>query len=266
MKEKILNALTTECPWRDTLYWYDTVDSTNTLAKQLAKEGAAHGTVLIAGAQSAGRGRLGRSFSSPAGMGVYLSVILRPGCKPEELMHLTCAAGLAACDGVNRAAGILPEIKWANDLVFEGRKLGGILTELGIDSASGTVEYGIIGIGINCNQAPQDFPEEISGIATSLKMITGASCSPAHLAASLVETLFEMSQNLFSGGSEIMSRYRERCITVGKDVQLIRGEDIRYGTALDVDDQGGLLVRFRDGSVETVSSGEISIRGMYGYL
>ena len=181
MKNKILSQFTTECPWRDTLYWYDTVDSTNTLAKQLAKEGAAHGTVLIAGAQSAGRGRLGRSFSSPAGMGVYLSVILRPGCKPEELMHLTCAAGLAACDGVNRAAGIHPEIKWANDLVFEGRKLGGILTELGIDSATGTVAYAIIGIGINCNQAPQDFPEEISGIATSLKMITGASCSPAHL-------------------------------------------------------------------------------------
>ena len=266
MKNEILSQFTTECPWRDTLYWYDTVDSTNTLAKQLAKEGAAHGTVLIAGAQSAGRGRLGRSFSSPAGMGVYLSVILRPGCKPEELMHLTCAAGLAACDGVNRAAGIHPEIKWANDLVFEGRKLGGILTELGIDSATGTVAYAIIGIGINCNQAPQDFPEEISGIATSLKMITGASCSPAHLAASLVETLFEMSQTLFSGESEIMSRYRERCITVGKEVQLIRGENIRYGTALDVDNRGGLLVRFRDGSVETVSSGEISIRGMYGYL
>ena len=94
-------------------------------------------------------------------------------------MHLTCAAGLAAYDGVNRAAGILPEIKWANDLVFEGRKLGGILTELGIDSATGTVAYAIIGIGINCNQAPQDFPEEISGIATSLKMITGTPCSPA---------------------------------------------------------------------------------------
>ena len=116
--------MTTECPWRDTLYWYDTIDSTNTRAKEMAKEGAPEGTVLIAGNQTGGRGRLGRSFSSPEGMGVYLSAILQPDCKAEQLMHLTCAAGVAACKAVEKAGGIYPGIKWINDLVCGKEKVG----------------------------------------------------------------------------------------------------------------------------------------------
>ena len=124
MKDKILHHLTTECPWRDTLYWYDTIDSTNTRAKQLAKEGAPHGTVLIAGHQTGGRGRMGRTFQSPAGAGVYLSVILRPNCEPAQLMHLTCAAGVAMMDAVEAVSGIRPQVKWINDLVIHSKKTG----------------------------------------------------------------------------------------------------------------------------------------------
>ena len=266
MKEKILSQFTTECPWRDTLYWYDTIDSTNTQAKAMAKEGAPHGTVLVAGHQSAGRGRMGRSFSSPKGMGVYLSVILRPNCTPERLMHLTCATAVAGCTAVENTFGLIPGIKWTNDLVCGKKKLGGILTELSVDSATGLVVWAVVGIGINCNQQPSDFPAEVQNMATSILQLTGSPCAPFRLAAALTEALYEMGNCLLSEKTRWMDAYRNRCITLGKDIMLVRGEDIQYGNALDVDDDGGLLVRFANGEERVVSSGEVSVRGMYGYL
>ena len=266
MKNTILAQFTTECPWRDTLYWYDTVDSTNARAKVLAKEGAPHGTVLIAGSQTGGRGRLGRSFSSPDGMGVYLSVILRPNCKPEKVMHLTCAAGVAACRAVEQVSGIRPGIKWINDLVCRKKKLGGILSELGFDPVTGNVAYAIVGIGINCLQKTEDFPEELQPVATSLRELTDTCCSPARLAAALVEALYAMDNALFSKKQQLMDDYRHRCITLGQEIKVLQSENIRYGTAEDIDADGGLIVRFNDGTVQTVDSGEVSIRGMYGYV
>ncbi len=265
MKQKVLSHLTTECPWRDTLYWYDTIDSTNTKAKQMALQGAPHGTVLLAGSQTGGRGRMGRSFSSPDAMGVYLSVILRPGCTPDRLMHLTCAAAVACCQAVESAAGISPQIKWINDLVCGSRKLGGILTELSFD-AQGLVDFAVIGIGINCRQQKEDFPEELQELATSLAMITGRDFSPAQLAAALIESLYKMSARLLTETKQILDTYRRRCITLGKEVKILHPEHIRCGTAIDLSDDGALIVRLCDGSTETVHSGEVSVRGMYGYL
>lgn len=266
MKQDILNYLQTECPWRDTLYWYDEIDSTNTVAKRLAKNGAPHGTVLVAGRQTAGRGRLGRQFSSPEGMGVYLSVILRPGCPASELMHLTCAAAVAACRAVSAACGFTPQVKWINDLVCGSKKLGGILTELSVDSATGQTDYAIIGIGINCRQEKADFPEELQDMAVSVKQITGAVCSPAKVAAALTEALHKISDSLLSDKLALMDEYKQLCMTLGKDVLLVRGDEKRYATALDLGEDGGLIVRYPDGTEETVSSGEVSVRGMYGYL
>jgi len=264
MKSKILSHITAECPWRDTLYWYDALDSTNLRAKECAKTGAPHGTVIVAGSQTDGRGRIGRSFASPAG-GVYLSVILRPNCTPDKLMHLTCAAAVAGCKAVEKASGICADIKWTNDLVYGKKKLGGILTELGL-SNDGIVDYAIVGIGINCCQKAADFPLELQSMITSVSEIANTSCSPAKFAASLIEALYEMDQNLLSGKKAIMDTYRQRCITVGKEIAVLRGEDISYGTALDLDEDGGLLVQFTNGTVKTVTSGEVSVRGMYGYL
>ncbi len=265
MKQEILSYLTTECPWRDTLYWYESIDSTNTRAKELAKAGAPHGTVLIAAAQTGGRGRMGRSFSSPGGMGVYLSVILRPDCRPEKLMHLTCAAGVAACKAIEQTAGICPDIKWANDLIWNRKKLGGILTEMSI-GAAGTVDFAIIGIGINCCQKNTDFPKPLQHMATSIQEATGTVCSPARLAAALVETLYVMDHMLLAKKDQLMAFYRGRCITLGQEISLLQTDAVRHGTALDIDADGGLLVRFSDGTVEAVCSGEVSVRGMYGYL
>ena len=264
MKEQILSKLSAECPWRGTLHWYPDIDSTNTQAKLLAKAGAPHGTVLVAGHQTGGRGRMGRTFQSPDGQGVYLSVILRPNCMPAQLMHLTCAAGVAMMQAVEAVSGIRPQMKWINDLVVDRKKLGGILTEMSVDK--GLVDYAVVGIGINCLQQPEDFPPEIAGLATSLSLAAGHPITPAKLAAAMVEALWKMDRTLFSEKAQLMAEYKENCITLGKEIQVIRQEQIRRGKALDLDAEGGLLVQYEDGSVETVSSGEVSVRGMYGYL
>lgn len=266
MKQDILKNLSAECPWRDTLHWFDAISSTNAVAKEMAAAGAPHGTVLIAGAQTAGRGRLGRSFASPAGMGVYMSIILRPNSAAEQLMHLTCAAAVAMCDAVEKVSGLRPGIKWINDLVIGKRKLGGILTELSLVPGTDRVAYAIIGIGINCLQKPEDFPPELQNMAISLSDAAGRPISPATLAAAMVQALWEMDKQLLTGRDAIMARYREECITLGKDILVVRGDASRHGSALSLTQDGGLLVRYEDGSTEIVQSGEVSIRGMYGYL
>ncbi len=264
MKETIRSYLPAECPSRDTLYWFDTLDSTNTYAKELSSAGAPHGTVVIAGHQTLGRGRMGRSFHSPAGLGLYLSMILRPRCKPEELMHLTCACGVAACNAVENAAGIRPGIKWTNDLVIGNRKLGGILTELSLQD--GLVNSAILGIGINCGHELSDFPEDLRSFVTSLKLATGDNISPARLAGDLISALWEMDKNLLSNKPALMDAYRRDCITVGKDISILRGDSVSYAKALDIDADGGLIVETADGVRQTVQSGEVSVRGMYGYI
>lgn len=250
-------------PWRNRIHYFPTIDSTNTYAKQLARDGAPEGTIVIADHQTGGRGRMGRSFSSPAGMGIYLSVILRPDCLPEALMHLTCAAGLAASDAVCAVTDRCPGIKWTNDLILARLKLGGILTELSVDAHTRKVEWAIIGIGINCCQRPEDFPPEIREIAISLGL------SPAdrpRLIAALIQTLFTTNHGILTKKAEIMEQFRARCVTIGQEISILRGDQVSHGTALSVDDEGGLLVRLTDGSLTTVTSGEVSIRGMYGYL
>lgn len=261
--QKMPHALLSGHPWADFIQYFDTIDSTNTYAKKLAAEGAPEGTVIVAGHQTGGRGRLGRSFSSPAGMGVYLSVILRPDCPPEELMHLTCAAGLAASDAVADVTGRCPGIKWTNDLILARRKLGGILTELLVDPATGKAAWAVVGIGINCCQKSTDFPPEIRNIAISLGL---SSRQRPQLAAALIRRLYAMRQGLFAEKRAIMDAFCSRCVTIGQEISILRGDAVGHAKAMGVDENGGLLVRFSDGREETVTSGEVSIRGMYGYL
>lgn len=266
MKDQITNLLRESCPWQDSLLWFDSIDSTNTAAKILAQQGASQGTVLIADHQTGGRGRRGRSFHSPVGTGIYMSVILRPGCFPGQLMHLTCAAAVAMCDAVEQVVGIRPGIKWTNDLVCGKRKIAGILTELGF-CRDDSVDYAIIGIGINCNQNEQDFPEEIRSIAGSLRSVTGHEVSRAALAAAMMDAFYRMNQILLTEKDSIMNRYRRDCITLNREISLLRADGtVRRGYAVDIDPDGGLVVDFPDSGRESVSSGEVSVRGMYGYL
>lgn len=262
MKHTILSHLPGDFPWQ--VHWFQTIDSTNSEAKRMALSGAPHGTVLIAGHQSGGRGRMGRSFSSPAGMGLYLSVILRPQCTAQTLMHLTCAAGIAASNAVSKVCHIYPGLKWINDLVVQNKKLGGILTEMSVDAKTGLVEYAIIGIGINCLHAAEDFPPELRQVAISLKM---CGCQPdmGKLAAGLIVSLYEMNDALHDRAA-VMAAYRRNCITLGKEIAMLKSGQTQLGTALDVDDAGALVVQLPDGSVQTVNSGEVSVRGLYGYI
>lgn len=256
MKEQILSFLPEQFPWRDTIHCFDTIDSTNTRAKELAAGGAPHGTVLIADSQTGGRGRMGRNFESPKGTGIYLSVILRPGCSGQDLMHLTCAVGVAVCNAAEAVCGIRPRLKWINDLILGNKKLGGILTELSLDSR-GNVNYAVIGIGINVNATPCG----ISEIATSLRE-AGLSVDRNRLIAAILQKLERMSVT----DTSVVTQYRKDCLTLGQQVCVIRPDSLSYGTAVDIDEQGGLLVRDSDGNLQTVNSGEVSIRGMYGYV
>lgn len=264
MKQQILSHLPGDFPWQ--VHWFDTIDSTNDRAKAMAESGAPHGTVLIAGQQDKGRGRMGRSFSSPAGCGIYLSVILRPGCQAQQLMHLTCSAGVAMCDAVESVTGQRPGLKWINDLVMNGRKLGGILTELSVAPQTGMVRYAIVGIGLNCKQAPLDFPPEIRDIAISLETATGCCIDNAKMAAAMIAALFRMDQQLLSQQGKILSQYARDCVTIGKEIMVYKGEQSYPGKAVGIDSEGGLLVTFPDGTTQSVNSGEVSVRGMYGYL
>lgn len=261
-----LLALPGSCPWLDNIHHYAVTDSTNTQAKLLAKQGAPHGTVLLADSQTGGRGRMGRSFVSPAGLGIYLSVILRPDCPPDRLMHLTCAVAIAMCDAIEEAASFRPGVKWINDLVYDGRKLGGILTELSLDTATGLTEYAVVGIGINCNQQPSDFPPELQNMAGSLQMVTGQSVDRDKLAAAMITALHRMDSLLLTQKSHLMARYRADCITLGQDVAVHAADALWHGKAVGMDADGALLVQRPDGSICAVGSGEVSVRGLYGYI
>lgn len=266
MKETILSNVSADYPWKSHFHWFDEIDSTNDRLKIMARQGAPHGTVLIADRQSGGHGRMGRSFHSPGGVGIYFSILLRPQCQPGELMHLTCATAVAMCDAIEAATGFRPGIKWTNDLVSGKRKLGGILTELGL-SSKGTVDYAIIGIGINCCQKQTDFAPDIQNIAASLEMVTGQEIDRAQVAGSMMDHLYHMDKILLTDKAAILDRYRKGCITIGQEVSLLRvGETVRHGKAIGMDDDGALLVEFADGHTEAVNSGEVSVRGMYGYL
>lgn len=265
MKEQIFQVLSPEYPWKDRFHFFPEIGSTNDTLAEMARQGAPHGTVLLADRQTSGRGRLGRSFLSPAGVGIYMSILLRPSCRPQELMHLTCATAVAMCDAVETAVGLRPGIKWTNDLVAGRRKLAGILTKLSL-TPQGTVDWAIVGVGLNCRQTLDDFPPKLQSTAGSLHMSLGRDVNRAEIAAAMMEAFRHMDETLLTSREAMLARYRADCITIGQDISLVRGDETRYGTALEVDDEGALVVRFPDGHIEAVNSGEVSVRGMYGYV
>ena len=265
MKNRILSCLGDQYPWANHLHVFETIDSTNDHLRRLADNGTPHGTAVLANHQTNGHGRRGRSFHSPEGMGVYLSILLRPACTPDSLMHLTCATAVAMCDALEEAAGFRPGIKWTNDLIFGKKKLGGILTALSLNP-DGSIKHAIIGIGINCLQKNGDFPEDIRDMAASLSMISEKPVDPALVAAAMLQHLQKMDTVLLSEKDTILKQYTLDCKTIGQDIVLVRGDEKRYGKALDIDEDGGLIVKFESGEIETVNSGEVSVRGMYGYM
>lgn len=236
----------------------ETVDSTNNVCKALAAQGVSD-TAVIAGAQTAGKGRLGRAFQSPPG-GLYLSALWR-GCPAERLFSVTPMAAVAVCRAVESVCGGVCGIKWCNDVVLGGRKLCGILTEASL-LPDGSAEWLVVGIGVNVGQ--REFPDDIAEIATSLAL-QGLSASTDALAQAILEQLTAL-RGALDDPAEWLEAYRARCVTVGRRVEVQRRGASRRGTALDVDDRFGLMVRYENGETETIRSGEVSVRGLCGYI
>lgn len=261
-KELILSHLQGH-PWGNFLQVFDTVDSTNTLARALAAEGVPSGTVIVSDEQTGGRGRLGRTFDSQKGKGLYFSLILRPNLPPDKLLHITPMAAVAACDAIEKVSGLRPGVKWINDLILREQKLAGILTESSVNFETGLVNYLVIGIGINCHHDRSDFPPELNAI--SLRMAE-RDVSREHLAAELIWSLSKMAGELTSGKEAWMRRYASDCITVGRRVKIILNGEENPAYAIGIDPDGGLLVRYEDGSESCISYGEVSVRGINGYV
>lgn len=248
---------------REQVYWLDTVDSTNLACKRLAAEGAPDGTVVIADRQTAGRGRLGRSFQSPAGLGLYLSILWRPETQMQQWMALPALGAVAAVRAIGRVCALDVQIKWPNDLVLQGKKIGGILTESVLLGGETAV---VLGIGINVSHRAEDFEGEVRQMASSLEMAAGEPVARETLAAVLIEELDALRCVAFTEPQLWLPEYRERCLTLGREVQLIGGDTVRRAIALDVDEMFGLTVCLEEGSIETVRAGEVSVRGLYGYV
>lgn len=234
---------------------HESIDSTNSEAKRLAIDGAAHGTAVIADTQTAGKGRLGRSFHAPAGTGLYISTILRLDVAVTDAVLITTAASIAVCRAVRQCLPDLePQIKWVNDVYLHGKKLCGILTEAVTNFESGTIDSVVVGIGINvCTK----FESELADIATSLTT-DPAAVHRTRLAAAVLENLLAVADDL--SRRTFMEEYHSLSMTIGQDVTVITPIDSYPATVLDVDRNGGLVVRRADGTLTTLSSGEISIR------
>lgn len=231
-------------------------DSTNLAARRLAAEGAIDGTVFWSARQSAGRGRLGRSFASPEG-GLYYTMLLDASPEPERDLLLTGVAGLAVSRAIERVCAVRCGIKWPNDLLLEGKKVCGILVE---SFAAGQRRCLAVGIGINVNTA--ELPPELRETAASLRQLTGRVTPLDALAAAMTEELDRALPAARRRDRALWEEYRARCLTVGRRVRLIRGGAECEATALGVAEDYALLVRYDDGREEAVRSGEVSIRTM----
>lgn len=251
--------LSVQCPQ---LSYLDTIDSTNSYLKRETLSGAPHGSAAIANCQNAGRGRMGRNFQSPPGKGIYLSVLFRPKLKEDELLCITGMAAVAVCRAVQRTCGANADIKWINDLVLSGKKLAGILVENVIVGSEIAL---IIGVGINVHHTRADFSGDVADIATSLAM-EGYSVSRAALTAAIIEELYTLGFDNIADPAAYLEEYRRRCITLGQDVRLIWTAEQQRAVTLGIDDRFGLMVRLENGTVTTVRSGEVSVRGLYGYV
>ena len=242
------------------IYFYEETDTTNNRARELALEGAPEGTLVVAEKQTAGRGRRGKVWESPLGTGIWMSLVLRPQIMPAEASVLTLLCGLATAEAIEAETGLSAGIKWPNDILINGKKAVGILTEM--DCEMSEVHFVIPGIGINVNTA--SFPPEIAEIATSLYLECGKTVSRRRLVHRVLERLEEHYEPFLRTGSfaAMLEDYRKHCITLGKEVHVL-GREPFFAEALDITPEGELLVRRADnGKEEVVFSGEVSIRGV----
>ena len=242
---------------REKIYLEET-DSTNRYLKELAVNGAKEGTVVIANQQSAGRGRLGRSFFSPGEKGIYMSILLRPEITLERSVLITSMAAVAVARAIEQVCGLPAKIKWVNDIFLNNRKVCGILTEAGINYEKGALEYAVLGIGINVGS--MEFPEELRNIATSVSNECGFEISRDVLIDAVLSELEQWYRTLWDGS--FLEESKARSILLGKGI-LVIDETAPGGSypakAIDINELGNLIIE-REGKLQILNSGEVSIR------
>ncbi len=235
-------------------------DSTNLRVKALALEGAPHGTVVLADAQTGGRGRLGRSFVSPPGSGIYLSLLLRPdrpGTSLGAAVPLTTAAAVAVCEAVRELTGREAGIKWVNDVYIGRRKICGILTEAAADVETGSLDYAVVGIGINFRENPGAFEGEVLERAGWIYGKEEKGVRRSALAAAVIDRMLQYADHLQE--RSFIDAYRKYSIIIGREIRCFRGKESFDAVAVDIDADGGLIVDTAEGR-KTLSTGEISVR------
>ena len=235
----------------------DSVDSTNTYLKKLAREGCDEGTVVIADAQSAGRGRAGRAFYSKGGVGVYLSVLLKPECSPESLASLTPHVAVAVQRAIGRVCGVKADIKWVNDLLIDGKKICGVLCESSV-GPDGMPDYVVCGVGVNVLNRAEDFPDAIKDIAGSIFTQCGIEAERGSLIAAIVEEIMKMYALWKKDKKAYLEPYRKSCISTGKYVQIKTNSGVQDAYAKEISEDFGLTVNISGGTV-TLHSGEVTI-------
>ncbi len=260
--EEVEEYLQTKYIGRNILH-YNTIDSTNKAAKSLAIEGIEEGTVIVSEEQTSGRGRLGRSWVSPKSSGIWMSIILKPNISPMMASRVTLI-GAAAVHKALEEINIDAKIKWPNDIVLNNKKLCGILTEM--SGEMDKLNYIVMGIGLNVNE--EDFSDELKNIATSLKIEKNEHINRKELFGKILNN-FEILYDEFKNHGNIASTVnicRKNSLLLGKEVRVINGMKTVTVKVLDLDEDGELLVEYEDKSKGKIISGEVSVRGLYGYV
>lgn len=237
---------------------FKTIDSTNNYGKVLAGQKAEHGTLVLSDMQTGGRGRLSRPFYSPAGAGIYMSLLLRPKLPLEQSVMITSCAAVAVAQAVERITGAETKIKWVNDVFTGGKKLCGILTEAGMDFESGTLDYAVVGMGINVTN--KAFPEELKDVATSIEMECQKDFSRNQLIAEVLNVFEPYYEQLSE--KKFLDEYIRRSNILGKEVTVYEGTSFYPATAVAIDEAARLIIRTPDGTEKALNSGEVSVRSL----
>ncbi len=238
------------------VYYMEELLSSNDRLREMAEAGAAAGTALAAGRQSGGRGRQGRSFVSPEG-GLYFSLLLRPDCEPEQCSSLTALAALVMAKTLEDDCGIRPGIKWPNDLMLEGKKLCGILTEMKLREGRPEV---ILGVGLNLNSLPEDFPPELQEILCSVRGETGRETPWKELLARLLQNWDAAYERWQEETGFFLEEYRDRSLCPGREVLVLHRGKHRHAMALAISPDFSLRLQYADGQEEDLFYGEVSLR------
>ena len=262
-KEELESTIHTKWAGENVVFFEETV-STNNEIRSLAEQGAPHGTLAVAEKQLGGKGRRGRVWTSPAGVGIWMSMLLRPQIDPLAASMLTLVMALAAKKGIEISTGLKSEIKWPNDLVLNKKKICGILTEMSTELME--IQYVIPGIGINVNQ--KDFPDDIKATATSLYIESGKIKKRSEIIAAIMEA-FEGYYDTFiktQDMSGLIEEYNANLVNLGNEVCVLDPAGEFRGVSEGINKEGALLVRLADGTLKEIISGEVSVRGVYGYV